>query len=130
MTDDEWRQFFQIAGEVLGPGEWSSAESVSWCAFTTFSSLKMGAEYSNHGIPAASELGATSTTDGGTWGEPISYRDLAHVIVPRTFFWETKPSPNYANGTRHQDIDRLSDALLAAGIAHRLTDLVLEVKLY
>ncbi len=86
MTDDDWRRFLLVAGEVLGPGEWSSTESASWCAFATFSSLRMGAEYSNHGIPAASELGLTSTTDGGTWGEPVSSRDFAHLIIPRSSF--------------------------------------------
>jgi hypothetical protein len=130
MTDDEWRRFFVIAGEVLGPGEWLSFESKSWCAFTTFESLETGCRYFSHGIPAPDELSDTSIKDGGTWGEPLAYKDLAHLIVPRSFFWETAPSPTYTNGTRTQDIHRLSDALHEAGIPHRCTDLVLEIKLY
>lgn len=130
MTNDDWRRFFVIAHGALGPGDWRSSTSTSWCAYTTFGSLKKGAVYYNAGIPFPFELGISSLKDGGTWREPISYKDLAHVVIPRSFFWETESFENYTNGTRSQDIDGLSRALLEAGIPHRITEIVLEIKLY
>lgn len=67
--------------------------------------------------------------DRGPWGQPFSYQEIAHVVIPRAFYWETAAGP-FDSGRKTQDIQRLSRELTAAGIPHRLTDLVLEVKLY
>jgi hypothetical protein len=130
MTNDDWRRFFVIAHEILVPGDWRSSKSTSWCAYATFGSLEKGAFYYNAGIPSPFELGIISLKDGGTWREPLSYDELAHIVVPKSFFWETESSGNYASGIRTQDIDGLSRALLHAGIPHRITEIVLEIKLY
>ena len=71
----------------------------------------------------------THTKDGGTWSQPFLYQDIAHIILPRSFFWDTTEG-GYKSGEKTQDLDRLSQELTTAGIKHRLTELVLEIKLY
>jgi len=92
--------------------------------------LREDIHYWQAGIPAENELCATYVADGGTWGQPFTYQDLAHVIVPRSFSWEFGVGTDFQCGTKVQDIDRLSHALSGAGINHRKTDLLLEIKLY
>ena len=130
MTDEQWRTFFQICSRVLGPGSRRAAFSQSWCGWTTFQALREGVTYWEAGVPSENELESSYTTDGGTWGQPFSYQDLAHVIVPRTFDWESGMGAEFKYGTKEQDIDSLSRELAKAGIMHRKTDLVLEIKLY
>lgn len=130
MTDEQWKTFFDTCASELGPGDWQSENSMSWCTFTTFGSLARGAAYWSRGLPHADDIGPAYLRDGGVWREPINYGEIAHIIVPKRFFWESPPSPQYSNGLREQDIDRLSRALAAVGVPHRLTDLVLEIKLY
>jgi len=129
MSDEEWFTFFSVCARVLGPGAHQPTEGGSWCAWTTFRSLGEVVNYWSAGLPLQSELGAIGTNDGGTWGQPFLYRDLAHVIVPREVYWE-RTVPQFINGTKTQNLEQLSKDLNAARIPHRLTELVLEVKLY
>src|SRR5262245_41995229 len=130
MTDEQWRTFFRICSRVLGPGHNRAAFSQSWCGWTTFDLLREGVTYWEAGIPNEHELDPSATTDGGTWGQPFHYQDLAHIVLPRTFAWETGMGADYKCGMKEQDIDSLSRELEKAGITHRKTDLVLEIKLY
>jgi hypothetical protein len=130
MSDEEWRRFFCICARVLGAGARDSARSLSWCSWPTFDRLISDSGYWTGGILAESNLLETSTDDGGPWGQPFSYRSIAHIVIPREFYWETIAPGHYENGSRPQDIHKLSKELTAARLAHRLTDLVLEVKLY
>jgi len=130
MTDADWRAFFTICARVLGSGSRAAPQSQSWCAWTTFESLQSQLTYWTAGLPSASELTESHTTDGGTWGQPFSYQDIAHIIIPKTFYWELQEGQAYEYGTRQQDIHALSVELQAAGLPHRKTDLVLEVKLF
>ena len=129
MTNEQWRIFFSICARVLGPGSRFAERSQSWCAWTTFDRLISDAGYWTAGLPAESDLKETHT-DVEPWGQPFTYESIAHVVIPREFYWEIIAEGRYENGTKTQDIKRLSREITAAGISHRLTDLVLEVKLY
>jgi hypothetical protein len=130
MTNEDWQAFFRTCARVLGAGARQAAQSRSWCAWTTFGSLSESVHYWAAGLPAAADLAPVGTADGGVWGQPFLYQDLAHVVIPREFYWETVEPGRFENGTREQDIGALSRELTVAGIEHRLTELVLEVKLY
>ena len=130
MTDDQWQTFFRLCAKVLGAGSRGAAQSTSWCAWTTFGSLSESVHYWTAGLPAETDLASVGTTDSGTWGQPFLYKDLAHVIIPKEFYWEVPDPGRFENGTRQQDISSLSEALTSAGIEHRLTEVVLEIKLY
>jgi hypothetical protein len=130
MTNDQWHNFFRICAKVLGPGARRAAQSKSWCAWTTFGSLSDSVHYWAAGLPAEEDLAEVGTADRGAWGQPFLYKDLAHIIIPREFYWEIVAPGQFENGTRQQDIAALSAALNSAGIRHRLTELVLEIKLY
>jgi hypothetical protein len=82
------------------------------------------------GFPEETELLDTKTADGGTWRQAFSYSDLAHVVVPSTFYWERVVDNEFACGRKRQDIETLSHDLKQLGIPHRKTDLILEIKLY
>ncbi|HYM44245.1 MAG TPA: hypothetical protein VET46_15915 [Steroidobacteraceae bacterium] len=130
MTDAEWRTFFLICAQVLGPGEFNAAASRSWCAWTTFDRLTSDTGYWTAGLPGEEHLMETYTVDGGPWMQPFSYQSLAHVVIPREFYWETVRPGHFDHGTKQQDIATLSRKLSESRIRHRLTELVLEVKLY
>lgn len=130
MNAVQWNKFFLAAAEVLGAGHFLPQYSESWCSWTTFGRLRDDAGYWTRGLPAASEVFETHIGDGGVWGQPFDFADLAHLIVPREFYWESDPGPEWTCGTKRQDVEGLSQKLMAAGIPHRLTDLVLEVKCY
>jgi hypothetical protein len=51
-------------------------------------------------------------------------------VLPRDFIHEIGEREIYRVEARTQDIARLSEALAEREIPHRLTDLVLEIKLY
>ena len=129
MSDEQWHAFFLACSRVLGPGTQHAASSQSWCAWTTFEKLSEDVHYWKAGLPSERELGPSATTDGGTWGQPFLYQSLAHVVVPRCFQWELH-SPQFATGKRKQPLDRLSVELVALGVPHRTTNLVLELKFY
>ena len=130
MNDGQWRTFFETAGQVLGKGHRAANMSESWCAWTTFGRLAADAGYWKAGLPHADELRATYIADGGTWGQPFSYHELAHLIVPRTFEQEFVGDGQYRCVQRQQDTEELSRRLAEHGINHRKTDLVLEIKLF
>ena len=130
MTANQWQTFFRLCAKILGAGSRHAAQSKSWCAWTTFGSLSESVHYWAAGLPADADLENVGTTDSGTWGQPFLYKDLAHVIIPREFYWEIIEPGRLENGTRQQDISALSNELISAGIEHRLTELVLEIKLY
>lgn len=81
------------------------------------------------GLPNPEDLLEDRVADGGVWRQSFSYSDLAHIIIPREFFWENFER-GYEMVYKKQNIDLLSAKLLDAKIDHRLTDLLLEVKLY
>jgi hypothetical protein len=130
MNDEQWRLFFEISGEVLGKGDVVANMSESWCAWTTFGQLASNAVYWQAGLPNADELLPTHIADSGTWGQPFSYHELAHVIIPRTFDQESVEDGQYRCFRKQQDIEELSRRLTEHGIDHRNTDLVLEIKLF
>ena len=127
MSNQHWRTFLLVCGQVLGPGNTQAWASQSWCVWTTFSNFL---HYWSAGLPAESELGPEGICDGGTWGQPFNYQDIAHFAIPAEFYWERMDAQDFSNGTKPQDLAGLSIALSAAGVPHRKTDLVLEVKLY
>jgi hypothetical protein len=126
----DWHKFLIVATRHLSldaceaPGKWS------WCAWTTFERLAEDAGYWTAPLPLEAELLATGTSDGGTWGQPFLYSQIAHLIVPRRFYWERIADDGFTAGFHDQDIDGLSERLIHEVIAHRLTEHVLEVKLY
>lgn len=130
MPSDHWRQFFLICHGVLGRGASDAWASETWCAWTTFESLAQDIRYWTAGLPNPEDLESAGVNDGGIWMEPVLYTDLAHVIVPARFLWERGDGPDYQSGSKSQDIRGLSAALASAGIEHRLTNTVLEIKLY
>ncbi len=130
MSDQEWRLLLLTARRVLGKGASLSWGSESWCAWTTFSSLESWLTYWHCGLPDESELLLTGTADGGSWMQPFQYSDLAHLIIPAKFYWERVVDSEFQNGTKLQDIERLSKELTQLGLPHRKTDLVLEVKIF
>jgi hypothetical protein len=125
-----WHKFFVTAVRVLGGGDWSAERSKSWCAWTTFTRLREDCGYWTGGLPEMDEVLDTHMADGGVWGQPFSFSELAHVIVPCEFYWESVGGPGFTQGKKAQNIQELSEALHAAGVPHRLTDLVLEIKCY
>lgn len=130
MRDTEWRVLLDLASHVLGPGHADSRRSQSWCAWTTYESLNSTLTYWASGIPHQHELTPTGLIDGGTWGQPFLYSEIAHLIIPAQFYWENLTANGFDNGYRRQDLITLSHALNEAGLPYRMTDLMLEVKLY
>ncbi|MBC3880950.1 hypothetical protein H8K35_01465 [Undibacterium sp. LX40W] len=129
MTNQDWKKFLQTSREVLGKGSCHPYSSESWCAFTTFSSLIHGVHYFTLGLPDIEDCLESRTIDGGVWAQSIEYDDLAHIIIPETFYWE-RTVQGFESGYKTQNIKLLSEELLRQGIEHRLTDLVLEIKVY
>jgi hypothetical protein len=131
MNDSSWRKLLLAARRVLGHGDSVAWASDSWCAWTTFSSLENGVGYWASGLPEEAELLEAWVADGGTWGQPFRYADLAHLVIPAKFYWEQYDEvKGFQCGHKRQGIARLSKTLEGLGISHRLTDLILEVKLY
>jgi len=130
MSDPDWQSFFLVCADFLGAGSARAAHSNSWCAWTTFRRLNEDAGYWTSGLPNRHDIADSYIKDGGVWGQPFLYSDLAHIIVPRQFCWQTEPGAAFSSGTRRQDLDGLSSKLSKAGIDHRLTSLVLEIKLF
>jgi hypothetical protein len=127
MSADKWHAFFTTCAEVLGPGD----QHGSWCAFTTFDRLARDVGYWTYGLPVKSDIWPDHIGDGGVWGQPFGYADIAHIVIPKTFVWERYENSEWQDYvTEAQDIKRLSNALDAKSVGHRLTGLVLEIKLY
>ena len=131
MRSDKWKSFFLACRDVLGQGDNDSRFSESWCAWTTFTALEHGGiHYWTCGIPDYSEIQEAHIKDGGLWRQSFAYEDIAHIVVPKFFYWETEGGPDFQSGTKTQDINALSERLRGEEIQHRITDLVLEIKLY
>lgn len=58
------------------------------------------------------------------------YDDLAHLIVPASFYWENVEAGEFHSGLKRQDLELLSSELGKLNIQHRKTELVLEIKLF
>lgn len=130
MTDMEWFSFFKICAKTLGTGRRFAVQSQTWCAWTTFSKLQEDVHYWNAGLPNFDDIAESYIKDTAVWGQPFLYQDLAHIVIPREFYWECVSDRAFSNGSKYQDIKLLSVELNKANIAHRVTDVVLEIKLY
>jgi hypothetical protein len=130
MNDTQWKEFLAMCRKVCGHGANVACASESWCAFTTFSSLESYLTYWHVGFPDESDLLDLHTADGGVWGQPFYYGDLAHLIIPRKFRWEKVENGKFSDGYKYQDIDLLSSTLTKASLPHRKTEIILEVKLF
>lgn len=141
----DWKRFLQLAARQIpdsGPvrihlGKMPPQEQFQWrkrsfCAFTTFDRLTFDLHYWHHELPLEDELGERSTADGGNWRQPFAYHALAHLIIPARFVEDLHwPGQQHSCWLEtEQDIAGLSAILLGEGISHRLTEQVLEVKLY
>ncbi|MET2467034.1 hypothetical protein ABXT21_23600 [Ralstonia sp. SM1864_UCD524_TZ4] len=130
MNDEAWKTFFTACADILGTGASTAAQSNTWCSWTTFNRLREDAGYWQRGLPNHSDIYDAWIGDGGVWGQPFLYADLAHIIVPREFYWERISQEGFESGVRVQDIDNLSVELRTKRVDHRKTDLLLEIKLY
>jgi len=133
LTNQQWRDFFLICADLLPPGAFDQTpvSSASWCSFTTFERLAIDAGYWVHGLPRKEDIGDTYIKDGGVWGQPYLFDDLAHLIIPRKFYWERIEGGRWVgNGHDVQDIEHLSATLAVKQIAHSLSALALEIKCY
>ena len=130
MNDILWRQFLIRCRQILGEGASDPFLSSSWCAYTTFSSLEHGVYYFNSGFPAEEDCGVSGTADGSIWRQSIAYADLAHIVIPAVFYWEKVGNGSFTSGYKKQDLGRLSAGLIQDGIQHRITEKLLEIKLY
>jgi hypothetical protein len=76
-------------------------------------------------------IDTTGTADGGTWTQAFAYSDLAHLIIPARFYWETStPEAGFQSGYKQQNIEKLLKELARLEISYQLTQRVLEIKLY
>ena len=130
MNNSDWKAFFHASLDVLGKGASLAVNSDSWCSWTTFRRLKEDAGYWNAGLPDAGDIFDGNIGDGSAWGQPFAYSDIAHLVIPREFYWKKISESGFESGTKYQDIDTLSKKLNDLGIQHRKTELVLEIKLY
>lgn len=124
MTDTQWLKFFHVCARELAP------LVESWCAWTTFRSLGESVHYWAAPLPRLSELSASSVLDGGAWGQPFLFCDIAHIIIPREFQREDTCSGELQLTEYVQPLDSLSSALRRAETPHLLGKFALEVKLY
>jgi hypothetical protein len=130
MTNEQWGKFFRISHGILGKGSYSAFHSESWCSWTTYSRLNEDAQYWASGMPNEDEITNSGIKDGGTWGQPFSFQEIAHIIIPRKFYWESTGGADFHSEFKRQDLDSLSRALTDLEFPHRLTELVLEIKCY
>jgi len=86
--------------------------------------------YFNSGFPEEKDCGDRAIADGSVWRQSIAYSDLAHIVIPAVFYWETGTDAGFACGYKEQDLQALAASLEQYEIPHRLTEKVLELKLY
>jgi len=130
MTNEQWLTFFRVSARVLGQGQRREWGSPSWCFWTVFGDGEDKMHYWSAGLPGEGELGPIGTNDGGTWGQPFDFSHLAHIVLPRTFYWFQEEDGKTVRKERNQNIDLVSRALVEANIAHTKTRRLLEIKLY
>lgn len=126
----DWHKLLRIASRELAMAPCVAPAKWSWCSWTTFDRLGEDAGYWAATLPLEREILEDGTSDGGSWGQPFLYNQLAHLIIPRRFYWEQLSTQGFESGVHTQDLERVSQRLTAEKIAHRLTAYVLEVKLY
>ena len=136
-----WRRFLELStSHLVSPcrtiaGAWNSEDERvplrrSWCSWTTFTRLEADAGYWTGELPLITELADTGIRDGGSWGQPFPYAELAHVMIPRRFEEEYADNGAFHIWGHEQDIDGLSMLLTADGIEHRHSKYVLEIRLF
>lgn len=134
MNNSYWRTFFITCAHVCGAGAQDINLSQNWCSWTTFTRLAEDAGYWQSDLPHVDELGEESTFDGGTWGQPFPYNDIAHLIVPKTFTKELFTGPAekrvFERVSVSQDIESVSKELSKLGVPHTLSSVALEVKIF
>jgi hypothetical protein len=134
MDDDKWFHFFRTCAETLDVKTafptMEPLEGGSWCSWTTFCRLEDVAGYWSGPLPTRDELRGTYLGEGANWSQYFHYSQLCHVVVPHTFGWQRAAPGQFERGNITQDIDAVAEALRTLGIPHRLTSLVLEIKLY
>lgn len=130
MNEEQWFNFFRACTEILGVGHSLQNLSENWCSWITFDRLNEDCRYWASGLPSASEIQSTFISDGGVWAQPFLYNSIAHIILPRKFYWESSSNGNFESGFKYQDLNILSKHLSICRVPHKVTDLVLEIKLY
>lgn len=125
-----WKLILSIASKHLSNNPCEVVGKRTWCAWTTFERLGEDAGYWTAPLPDEAELLEGYIADGGNWGQPFPYEQIAHLIVPRRYYWDRFGEGVYVSGHHIQDIDGVSELLTKNGIPHRLTIYALEVKLY
>lgn len=130
MTNIEWKNFFILCNEILGIGDINPVLSNNWCAWTTFSRLSNDSGYWTSGLPTLSYIDETHIKDNSSWKQPFLYQDIAHIIIPKEFFWEKISSNTYENGVKLQNIDLLSKVLDKANLYHNCSSYALDIKLF
>ncbi|GHA22364.1 hypothetical protein GCM10008090_35150 [Arenicella chitinivorans] len=128
MSDEEWKVFFKIANETLGKGSYSSLHSNSWCSWTTYQRLSRDSGYYTSGIPSPEELENDRLNDGGTWGQPFPYAEIAHLIIPKQFVQEGVENSKAVWRRKTQDIDLLAKRLSSNKIPFLLSEWALEIR--
>ena len=128
MTDEEWVRFLTLSATVIGEGETVSLHSKSWCSWTTFQRITSDAMYWASGLPKIKEIGEHGVADGGTWGQPFHYHQLAHVIIPSSFVRWGKMELEGVYEEVEQPISELSNRLKEEGIRHTLSPWALEIR--
>lgn len=126
MTD--WRTILNISYLHFNDDKYSCKNT--WCAWTTFSRMNEKAGYWSAPLPNADELLEFCTADGGAWGQPFPYNDLAHIIIPHKFILEFFEDEKFYVREIFQDIEGLSLKLTQEDITHYLSNYALEVKIY
>lgn len=97
----------------------------------TFDSIYDGAHYWNGELPIEIDLLDEYTRDYAWMGlGPVAYKDVAHIIIPKTFSKEWGIGSEFTVWTYGQDIDGLSPLLNDAGVEHNLSKYALELKLF
>ena len=130
MSDLDWFHFFSLCNEVLGKGSHVAQYSDNWCSWTTFEKLQDDCSYWQSGLPNQGEFNRHLVKDGGVWGQPFPFNEIAHLILPAKFCWEGNSGKEWVSGQKQQDIKLVSERLVSLNVPHRLTDTVLEIKLY
>lgn len=130
FDNELWRCALIACRNILGVGSWDSSLSKSWCAFTTFSSLSHRTVYWNCGFPDEHELLTDRTSDGGLWRQSFHYSDLAHIVIPKNFYWERVQDSLFESGLKSQNLEALCEEFLSKGVPFNKSELVAEIKLY
>ncbi len=133
MDDSKWAAFLRACADVLSverSDKVAPSENGTWCAWTTFDTLESDLNYWRGPLPTKDEIFDSYVGHGKNWSQYFFYRDFCHFLVPRTFFWERASLGNYERGDVKQDIDALSRRLNELDVPHRLTPIILEIKLF